>query len=201
MDEGCYTIGVTPHDLICHQEQISSILNGPLEDQEELLDSQLANIRVTQQWLHIIVWQLCTTLGFLSSASSLHDCLTFRYPIQVARDLAVITWKLPLQSMQVHGMGLTEKLFDVSYTLIDVMSCMSSTEDATYQSAFEIGPKDCLKHFFLLIARLSGGHSKYLPLLLTKVEQALPSMTTTLGRHLDTVRHTEAEWHDSSSSS
>lgn len=68
-------------------------------------DFQLADLRISQQWLRTMVWQLSITLGFLSSHSE-HQCMTFQYPLQIARDLVFSTWKLPLQSMEVHGVGL-----------------------------------------------------------------------------------------------
>ncbi|KAK5442698.1 hypothetical protein LTS15_010905 [Exophiala xenobiotica] len=147
----------------------------------DIVDTQLANIRVSQQWLRVIVWQLCTMLGYLSSDAA-HESLTFRYPLKIAQDLAISTWKLPLHSMQMHGIGLTEKVFDITCTLIDVISCIP-TEDVK-SNGFETGPEDNLKHFFSLIARLPGGRDKYLPLLVTKVDQMLPAMTVPLARHI-----------------
>lgn len=146
-----------------------------------VVDTQLANIRVSQQWLRTIIWQLCTMLGYLSS-DAVHENLTFRYPLKIAQDLAISTWKLPLHSMQMHGIGLTEKVFDITCTLIDVISCIPM-EDVKSNS-FEIGPEDNLKHFFSLIAQLPGGPDKYLPLLVTKVDQMLPSMVAPITRHI-----------------
>ncbi|KAK2799722.1 hypothetical protein FQN50_008370 [Emmonsiellopsis sp. PD_5] len=148
----------------------------------DIYDDQLANLRITQQWLRTIIWQLSTTLGFLSS-NSVHECMTFRYPLQIARDLAVATWKLPQLSMEVHGMGLIEKVFEVACTLTDVISCIPSTE--TKSSGFELGPQDYLIHFFSLIIKLRGGKNRFLPLLMSKVSQTLPAMVTPISRHLD----------------
>lgn len=147
----------------------------------DLIDTQLANIRVSQQWLRVIVWQLSTMLGFLSSDAA-EESMTFRYPLRIAQDLAISTWKLPLHSMQMHGIGLTEKVFDIAFTLVDVIAYIPSGEAKV--SGFEIGPEDNLKHFLALISQLPGGERKYLPLLMTKVEQTLPDMTAPLARHL-----------------
>ncbi|PGH03121.1 hypothetical protein AJ79_07448 [Helicocarpus griseus UAMH5409] len=148
----------------------------------DIYDDQLANLRITQQWLRTIIWQLSTTLGFLSS-NSVHECMTFRYPLQIARDLAFATWKLPQQSMEVHGIGLVEKIFEVACTLTDVISCIPSTE--TKSTGFELGPKDYLIHFFSLIIKLRGGRTRFLPLLMSKVGQTLPTMVNSISRHLD----------------
>lgn len=167
----------SPHFLVESEQNIRRGVATSLD----IVDTQLANIRVSQQWLRVIVWQLCTMLGYLSSDAA-HESLTFRYPLKIAQDLAISTWKLPLHSMQMHGIGLTEKVFDIACTLIDVISCIP-TEDIK-SNGFEIGPEDNLKHFFSLIARLPGGRDKYLPLLVTKVDQMLPAMTAPLARHI-----------------
>jgi len=163
--------------LVRLEENLRSIVPPSLD----LVETQLANIRVSQQWLRVIVWQLSTMLGFLSSDST-DESLTFRYPLKIAQDLAISTWKLPLHSMQMHGIGLTEKVFDIAFTLIDVIAYIPSGEAKA--SGFEIGPEDNLKHFLSLISQLPGGDRKYLPLLMTKVEQTLPEMTAPLARHL-----------------
>ncbi|KIV92958.1 hypothetical protein PV10_04209 [Exophiala mesophila] len=164
-------------DLVQLEEKICKVIPDLLD----IAESQVSNIRVSQQWLRMIIWQLCTMLGFLSSEAD-HESLTFRYPLRISRDLAMLTWKLPVHSMQVHGMGLTEKVFDIAFTLIDVISCIPIAEARS--SGFEVGPEDNLKHFLSLIAQLPGGKGKYLPLLVSKVEQSLPGMAAPIMRHV-----------------
>ncbi|KAL1961426.1 hypothetical protein VTO42DRAFT_154 [Malbranchea cinnamomea] len=163
--------------LVGIEEHIRNAVPADLD----IPDVQMADLRVSQQWLRTMIWQLSTTLGFLSSTST-HKCMTFRYPLQIARDLAFATWKLPLESMAAHGVGLIEKLFEVACTLTDVISCLPATE--TKSSGFELGPEDYLKHFFWLISTLRGGRRRFLPLLLTKVAQTLPGMVNPIVMHL-----------------
>ncbi|KIX08827.1 uncharacterized protein Z518_03484 [Rhinocladiella mackenziei CBS 650.93] len=170
--------------------QLEEDLRTTLPTSLDIVETQLANIRVSQQWLRVIVWQLCTMMGFLSSEAA-YESLTFRYPLKIAQDLAISTWKLSLHSMQMHGIGLTEKVFDIACTLIDVMSCMPSAD--VKSKGFEIGPEDNLKHFCHLISQLPGGRHKYLPLLVTKVDQTLPNMLTSIARHLHLPEEREAE--------
>lgn len=161
--------------------QLQARLQDTVPASLDIGETQLANIRVSQQWLRVTVWQLCTMLGFLSSEAA-HESLAFRYPLKIAQDLAISTWKLPIHSMQMHGIGLTEKVFDIACTLTDIISCMPSTE--VKSNGFEIGPQDNLKHFFTLISQLPGGQGKYLPMLLTKVDQTAPTLITPITRHL-----------------
>ncbi|KIX09002.1 uncharacterized protein Z518_00080 [Rhinocladiella mackenziei CBS 650.93] len=87
-------------------------------------ESQTADIQITLHWLKTMVWQLSITNGGLSSSSS-DSSGTFKYPIDVARDLIKDVEKLSLDSVEVHGIGLVEKLFDVACTRTDVISCVA----------------------------------------------------------------------------
>ena len=75
--------------------------------------------------------------------------------------------------MEVHGIGLIEKLFVVACTLTDVMSCVPYE-----QYTFEYGPRDYLNQMMSLISTLRGGHQRYMPLLLSKINETMPSMPT-----------------------
>ena len=44
------------------------------------------------------------------------------------------------------------------------------------QHTFEYGPRDYLNQFLSLISTLRGGHQRYLPLLLSKINETLPTM-------------------------
>lgn len=52
-----------------------------------------------------MVWQLSITNGFLSSTTP-DTSMTFRYPIEIAKDLVEVTRQFSKQSMEVHGIGL-----------------------------------------------------------------------------------------------
>ena len=56
-------------------------------------------------------------------------------------------------------------------TLTDVMSCVPFE-----QHTFEYGPRDYLNQFLSLISTLRGGQQRYLPLLLSKINDTLPTM-------------------------
>ena len=133
---------------------------------------QEADIRITQQWLKIMVWQLSMANNALSSRST-HVALTFKYPVVVAQALIHDVKQMGVASLEVHGVGLIEKLFDVACTLTDVIACvpLESTSPQTEQ------PTDVLKQFLDLVSQLRGGASRYLPLLLAKVSDNLPDMT------------------------
>ncbi|KAJ5260072.1 hypothetical protein N7505_009453, partial [Penicillium chrysogenum] len=167
----------TVESLVRLEELIQSAVPADLD----LPDILMADLRVSQQWLRIMIWQLSTTAGFLSTNPT-HECMDFRYPLLIAQDLCFATWKLSRQSMETHGIGLIEKIFEVACTLIDVMACLSAA--GLRSSGFKLGPQDYLKHFFTLIHDLPGGRRRFLPLLLTKIGQTLPSMVEPITVHL-----------------
>jgi hypothetical protein len=87
--------------LVRLEERIRSAVPADLG----LPDILMADLRVSQQWLRIMIWQLSTTAGFLSTKPT-HECMDFRYPLLIAQDLCFATWKLSKQGMETHGIGL-----------------------------------------------------------------------------------------------
>jgi len=63
--------------------------------------------------LKTMVWQLSISHGALSSLAA-DNAMSFTYPIEVSRDLVAAASNFTQQSMEVHGIGLVEKLFGES---------------------------------------------------------------------------------------
>ncbi|KAI1463771.1 uncharacterized protein F4812DRAFT_230636 [Daldinia caldariorum] len=138
----------------------------------DLLPTQKANLRVTQLWLRIVLWQLRLRLGHLSE-QNMKSSRTYHYPLDVAKDLALSTRDLPVQSIQVHGVGITEKLFDISCAVVNVLARVP------VQMARTAAEED-LKYVRRLILQLPGGSTVYDALLLKHIQQTLPTMAAGL---------------------
>ncbi|KAL9101594.1 MAG: hypothetical protein Q9163_003155 [Psora crenata] len=151
------------------QQQLAAALPGYLNTTE----NQAADLRTTQQWLRTMVWQLSIMNGYLSSTSP-DSSMTFRFPIEIARSLVAVTGGLTKGSLEVHGIGLVEKVFDVACTLVDVMSCVPSGPNN------QPGPQEDLNRLLTLICSLRGGESRFLPLVMTKIRDTLPSIANKL---------------------
>ncbi|RYO94860.1 hypothetical protein DL766_002759 [Monosporascus sp. MC13-8B] len=191
-----------------------------------LQDTQKANLRVTQAWLRIILWQLRLRLGHLTTdertiavtaavsptahhpyqQNSIHSIMnhddevntsagataasvtnlpttstagvgggnssrTYRYPLAVARDLALSTRGLPLAAIAVHGAGLTEKLFDVACAVVNVLARVPVVDVNTSAAA-----KADFAYLRDLIARLPGGTAVYAGLLEKHVRTTMPGV-------------------------
>ena len=172
----------SPTYLAALQKQLTDALPTYLNSTE----NQAADLRTSQQWLRTMVWQLSIQNGCLSSG---HDdtSMTFQYPVEIARDLVAMTSQFSQQSMEVHGIGLVctitcfqaflltrlqiEKLFDVACSLTDVLSLLPANPQP-----FTMGPRDYLHQFMNLLSVLRSGDSRFLPLLLAKVHDVLPTL-------------------------
>ena len=95
------TLDCSTGQLAHLQHQLEQALPVELKTTE----TQAADLRTSQQWLRTMVWQLSISKGFLSSASP-NTSMTFRYPIEIAKDLVSVTNRLSQHSMEVHGIGL-----------------------------------------------------------------------------------------------
>ena len=163
----------TPMWLSQLQHQINSALPQYLTNVKE---SQAADLRISQHWLRTMVWQLSISGSFLSSSSP-DPCMRFTYPIEIAKDLVHVVSTFSQQALEVHGIGLIEKLFDIACTLVDVMCCVPLD-----QANLELGPLHYLRRLVNLIYTLRGGESRYSALLETKIRDTLPAMAPTILR-------------------
>ncbi|KAI1775881.1 hypothetical protein F4818DRAFT_390644 [Hypoxylon cercidicola] len=147
---------------------INTALNYSCPD--DLLPTQKANLRVTQLWLRIILWQLRLRLGHLSDQRATRSSRTYHYPLEVAKELTLSTRDLPLHSFQVHGVGISEKLFDIACAVVNVLARVPVEMTKT-------AAEDDLKYLRGLILQLPGGATVYDALLVKHIQQTLPNMT------------------------
>lgn len=159
-------VGCTTEWLARLQQQLSDAL----PDYLQCTESQAVDLRCSQQWLRTMVWQLSISHGFLSSAAA-DNAMSFKFPIEVSRDLVNSATQFSQPAMEVHGIGLIEKLFDVACCLTDVMAVIPHE-----QYTFEFGPRDYLNQLMSLISTLRGGHQRYLPLLMQKINDTVPNL-------------------------
>lgn len=91
--------------------------------------TQVANLKITQLWLRVILWQIRLRIGLLipppasvTSPVPIKESLTYHHPLSIAHELVLVTKSLPLESIRIHGVGLTEKVFDVACAMVDVLA-------------------------------------------------------------------------------
>ncbi|KAM0274395.1 hypothetical protein ACHAQH_007897 [Verticillium albo-atrum] len=100
----------------------------------EPTDIQKADLLVTQQWLRLIVWQSSMRQQLLSwtnpadspDPNSPPNSMCFSFPLSVARDTAAILASLPPKAVEVHGMGIMEKIFEIGTWCVNVLGACES---------------------------------------------------------------------------
>lgn len=147
------------HDKVCNA----------LPERLDISEVQEADILVSQQWLRTILWQLSTSRMLLSSNAPNRD-LSFSLPIQISHDLLTITKRMSAETLEVHGIGICEKVFEVTSTLVDVMICDPALQDhEVYQRA-----TNNLGELMHLLASLRKGTSPWYSIIVEKIKSSLP---------------------------
>lgn len=95
------------------------------DDEPDPTSIQKADLMITQQWLRLIVWQSSFRQGLLSTASK-DESFSFSFPLSIARDTAAILQSLPSRAVEVHGMGIFEKIFEIGTWSVNVMGAYDS---------------------------------------------------------------------------
>jgi hypothetical protein len=92
----------------------------------ELLETQQADISITQLWLLNRLWNLCLSHGLVREQSE-HAELEFMFACRIARAMMETCRALSLASMEVHGVGFVEKIF---HAAIDVVAAVKASRSA-----------------------------------------------------------------------
>jgi hypothetical protein len=147
--------------------QLQQQLNLPHPAHISLTDIQKADILITQQWLRLIVWQSSMRQGLLSSSAT-DESMTFRYPLTIAHSLLGVITSLPTTSIEVHGMGIFEKIFEIGNTMLDVLHACgedygSGRGRGVLQDPFEV--------FVRTLSLMPNSQEKYARMLLLKAEE------------------------------
>lgn len=141
-------------------------LNLPHPSHLSLTDIQKADILVTKQWLRLIVWQSSMRRGLLSSTAE-DESMTFRYPIKIAHSLLNVISSLPTTSIEVHGMGIFEKIFEIGNTFLDVLdACGNNIPQEIYGVT-----KDPFQMFIKTLSQTPNSQKQYANMLLAKAAE------------------------------
>ena len=92
---------------------------------------QKADLLMTQQWLRLVVWQSSCRHGLLSTAAE-EESMTFGFPLLIARDTVAVLQSLPNHAIEVHGMGIFEKIFEIAYSCVSVLGMADTHQHSRY---------------------------------------------------------------------
>ncbi len=89
-----------------------------------LIESQQADILITQLWILNRLWSLCLSHGLLQESSD-HAELCYLFACHIALSLNEQCKRFPLSTLEIHGVGLVEKIYDVAQGVITAMGALS----------------------------------------------------------------------------
>jgi len=84
-------------------------------------DIQQADLLITQQWLRLIIWRSSEKRRFLSWSPE-QESMGVAFPLEIARETAFILSSLRSTAVEVHGMGIFEKIFKIAMAYVDALS-------------------------------------------------------------------------------
>ncbi|THY18538.1 hypothetical protein D6D01_07246 [Aureobasidium pullulans] len=96
---------------------ISSEPSTPLLSVYQLLESQQIAIVVIHFWLMNKIWELCMSHGLLRDDSE-HRELRLDFAYHVAYKFGTSCHAMNLHALEVHGVGIVEKIVDITLSLI-----------------------------------------------------------------------------------
>ncbi|PNY29042.1 sucrose utilization protein SUC1 [Tolypocladium capitatum] len=128
-------------------------------------DANFNDVHTNQQWLKSTVWQLT---GGVANGSR-DDSMAFQYPMHVSRELVVnMASQFPVQ-IDLLGVGLIEKLVEMTSAMTEFLSMQSPSRDP-----FAVGPREHLNQIISMVAMSRNGDHRFLPLLMNKMGEVLP---------------------------
>lgn len=143
---------------------------GP-EETNAFCETQLANLKVTQLWLLVILWQVRLRLGMLVEQPNVPCHRTFHYPVEVGQDLVDAVRAMSLESVKIHGAGITEKIFDIACAMADVLSRVPLTDSSGSTKGI-----NNVRYLRQLIHQLPRGATTYESLLDKHIRHTLPDL-------------------------
>ncbi|RMZ91516.1 hypothetical protein DV736_g1230, partial [Chaetothyriales sp. CBS 134916] len=127
---------------------------------------QKADVYITHQWLRLIFWQASMRQGLVSSDAT-DPIFYYNYPIIVARDTCIVMSQLTPEAIMVHGLGIFEKIFEITYTLMDALTIAKISWSGSPE----------LRKLFEVLAASPNSQNTYVKMLQTKFDTQSPAAT------------------------
>ena len=153
----------SPTYLAAMQKQLQNDLPGYLNDTQ----AQLAELQMNQSWLKDMAWQL----SMANPNEGESGLPPYPTPVDIGRDLLPMVSHLP-GNLGLPGLRLVEKLFAVASTLTEILAMQPTSRP------FTVGPRERLHQILNVLTLIRYGHHSYLPLLLSKVQDAVPRLAS-----------------------
>ncbi|KAK9244376.1 hypothetical protein V1506DRAFT_578693 [Lipomyces tetrasporus] len=172
----CCTRFTTERALEMHR-LISEVYDDKPNSDSLLSEPQIADIMISQQWLHNRLWSVCHTHDLLNEEGTAESCpeMSITYAIDIARDTMQISKKFTMENLEVHGIGIIGKLYDIATSAVMLISCYQSLRKWRIEDC-NVVPSDMeiLNQFVALLATFGGGQHPYLVPLMVAIAGVPP---------------------------
>jgi hypothetical protein len=112
--------GVTSTWVEAKSRELEGDPQADARDLANLSMMQRADLTITREWLRTLVWRLAMGQTLLSSRSS-KECLSLLFPVRLSQTLRHQVSSMSRQDIEVHGSSITQKLFEITDTIADVL--------------------------------------------------------------------------------
>ncbi|KAJ5675923.1 hypothetical protein N7462_008820 [Penicillium macrosclerotiorum] len=134
-----------------------------------LRETQAADVFLAQKWVQNRVWLLCLNHGLLRTQAERLE-MTFGYAVSIAESTLELCRSLRLSSMEAHGIGFTEKLYDIAVGATDILCNISPpfgtgmTPLGSFSESMSTTstPQSLADDFMLLFSSFRGGNHPFL---------------------------------------
>ncbi|KIW52499.1 hypothetical protein PV05_08131 [Exophiala xenobiotica] len=148
---------------VCYWSLSNTVLspNGALEP-------QLVNIWITQQWLRSFLWHTAFRLR-LPDTVFMAASLPLETPLSAAKSVMETLATVSPRSLEIHGVGMERKLFDLGTYILDFTECLPLPITRVASS----NPKELLWGILISLSKIRGATSFLLPSLLERSKKLL----------------------------
>ncbi|KAK9452805.1 hypothetical protein V1511DRAFT_507031 [Dipodascopsis uninucleata] len=161
VDQKCRKL--TAEKVMDLHKQVSGAYDRYSDNADSLDEIQRADLCISQQWLHNRLWQLCLSHGLLHDYDSGIRELSLLYAFDIARHTISLCKSFSMDSLEVHGVGLTVKLYDIASSVISLLSCLPWLEDIRKEEdKFEQSDREILNQYVALLATFRDGQHPFL---------------------------------------
>ncbi|KAL2870835.1 putative C6 transcription factor (AmyR) [Aspergillus lucknowensis] len=144
---------------------IQASLSKPIS-LEGVSEIQKVDILITQQWLQGMMWKLSMTRASQPGSRS-ETVLPFHLPVSVAKAVLSVIAEASQGSVDAHGIGMEQKLFDLGVSVADVSRSLSTKASHSLAES-TIEARELLWGILNTLSRIRGSQSYLLPSLLER---------------------------------
>ncbi|EAL89772.1 putative C6 transcription factor (AmyR) [Aspergillus fumigatus Af293] len=157
----------------CEMPPISSIQSSLCKPMslDGVVEIQRVDILVTQQWLQAMIWKL--SMAHVSQPGSREDAvLPFHLPLLVGKAVMDVIGAASQGSIDAHGIGMEQKLFDIGMAVADVTRSLGS-KASHHLAESAVDPRELLWGLLSILSRIRGSPSYLFPTLLNRSKSIL----------------------------